>query len=267
MQARLVGSALQRNGYDVEYRWIKSAGDIDQRSPLTSFGEGIFVNTINDELLKRNIDIAVHSAKDLPGTYSGNIEIVYVSQRGDPRDTLVAREGINELASGSRIGTSSSRRRMQLQDIRSDLTLSEVRGNIETRISKIGISFDGIVMAKVALDRLKISAENHPLSVGEMVPAPNQGFIVAMGRKGDLPGIIDSDSDSIEVFSLERFCMNSLGFGCSQPLGILVERDGTGFQLTIRHYNEIGIRDIDDRVKFSDQDDLKIILSDYRRSL
>lgn len=264
VQAETVGSLMQKYGYDVEYRWISSFGDMDQKSPLSSFGEGIFVNTINEELLRGGIDIAVHSGKDIPGTYSNDLEVAYVSQRGDPRDTLVSSSSIHETPKGGKVGTSSSRRRMQLQDLRQDLVFSEIRGNIETRISKIGSEFHGVVLAKVALDRLKIRIENYPFSYQEMVPAPNQGFIVAMCRRGESPDLTAIDRESREVFNMERFCMNYLGFGCSQPLGIIVERRGRGFMLSIRHYKENGIRDIDDKIGFSDQDDLLSILSNYR---
>lgn len=267
-QAGVLGKILEGEGFEAEYHWIKNTGDIDLTSSLYSGGEGVFVDAINSALLKGDIDVAVHSAKDLPGDYDQRLDIAFVSRRGDPRDTLVSPVKLGELLPGSVIGTSSLRRRFQLLDLRRDLDVRDLRGNIGTRIDKIGHQYHGILMALAAIERLHIGAANHPFSADELVPAPNQGFIIGMTRTGyGLDFLHEMNQSDRAVLELERYSMNFLGLGCSKPIGIMVTGMGKGYVLRLKIYNGNGIRTVDIREEFRDMESLKSILSEVRERL
>ncbi len=266
IQARMVGSILEENDFLPQYHWIKNTGDMDQKSPLFNAGEGVFVDSINESLLKREIDIAVHSAKDLPAEYNKDLELAYVTKRGDPRDTLVSKFTLKDMPVGSTVGTSSTRRKFQLLELRQDLKIENLRGNIGTRISRINSEFDGIVMARVAIERLKLNVINHPFSENEMVPSPNQGFVIGMTRKdSDFDFLKTLNPEDRKILEFERYAMGFLGLGCSKPIGILVKSSGSHFRIQLRLFDEGGKRVLNSIEHFNDLGSLKEILTEIKR--
>ena len=267
-QAGILGKVLEGEGFETEYHWIKNTGDIDLSSSLYSRGEGVFVDAINSALMRGDIDVAVHSAKDLPGDYDHGIDIAFVSRRGDPRDTLVSPVKLWELLPGSVIGTSSLRRQFQLLDLRRDLDVRDLRGNIGTRIDKIGHQYQGILMALAAIERLNIRAANHPFSIDELVPAPNQGFIIGMTRAhSGLEFLREMNQSDRALLEMERYSMNFLGLGCSKPIGIMVTGNGKGYAIRLKIYDGNGIRTVNIREEFEDMESLKSILKGVREKL
>src|SRR3990172_11245643 len=188
-QADLVVQALRSRGMAVELVTIRTTGDRNQRDSSVLLGTGVFVKELEHALLDGRIDLAAHSAKDLPTAETAGVSVAAFLTRGDPRDALVSRSGrgLGDLPPGARIGTDSPRRRAFLLAARSDLEVTGIRGNVDTRLRKLDAGeFAAIVVAAIGLQRLGLSeriAEALPPEV--MLPAVGQGAIAVQARTGD----------------------------------------------------------------------------------
>lgn len=211
---------------------IRTTGDKIQDKPLNEIGgKGLFVQEIEDKLLAGEIQIAVHSMKDMPEPAHGLV-FSKTWKREDNRDVLILREKkhLSQLPDGAVIGTGSLRRKVQLERIRPDLNIVGIRGNVDTRLRKLEEEkLDGIVLAAAGLHRLGMQAHiTQYLAVEELIPAPAQGVLaleVAEHNAG-LKEKIDAlwDEESHKTASLERAYMEAMGGGCHAPVGASCEK-------------------------------------------
>ena len=237
-QARLVEKALNERGVDAELITFKTTGDKKLDEPLSAIGaKGLFTHEIEVALTKGKIDCAVHSLKDLPTDLPDELEIVALLEREDPRDVLVVNrqvgaEGLDDLPAGSRVGTSSLRRRAQLMARRPDLEVVELRGNVPTRLSKVEKgSVHAAVLAAAGLIRLEVQQRISTfLEPPEWLPAPGQGAIAIEARKEDerIQRILRPLDDLVTSVATraERAFLAALEGGCQVPIGALVSAVG-----------------------------------------
>jgi hydroxymethylbilane synthase len=215
-------------GVEAEIVIIKTAGDKMQQAPLTQIGgKGIFIKELEDALLDESIDLAVHSVKDIPTEVPRGLSFPAVCRRDDIRDCLISPTGSNleTLRPGARVGTSSLRRRAQLLRLRADLDIRELRGNVDTRLRKVGDGeYDAIVLAKAGLDRLGLSQRiSETFSPEVFMPAVGQGAIAVETRlgdneTGDLLTKLD-DPETRAAIITERALLAALQGGCQVPIG------------------------------------------------
>ena len=219
---------------------IKTGGDIAPEAPLASLGPGIFVKEIERALLNGEVDLAVHSLKDLPTRPPEGVTIGAVCKRLDPRDVLVDRWDcpLDELPPGARIGTSSPRREAQLRSLRPDLKVLPIRGNVDTRVRKArGEEYDGAILAAAGILRLGMEASVAQfLSPEDFVPAPGQGALAVETRLDDqdtlaLLSAIDHSPTRRDVMA-ERAFLELLGSGCGLPAGAYARADGDTMVMT-----------------------------------
>jgi hydroxymethylbilane synthase len=197
--------------------------------------KGLFVAEIVRALLEGEVDLAVHSAKDLPAEDDPGLTIAAVPERASALDVLVTRDG--ELAAGSRVGTSSVRRQAQVFRWRPDVLVKDLRGNVDTRLRKLADGeVEALVLAAAGLLRLGVVPEHAaPMSLAEMVPAPGQGCLAVQARSGDgatrdAVAALDHGA-SRDALVAERLLMRALGGGCALPLGAFAERTGSGMHM------------------------------------
>ena len=220
---------------------IRTQGDVSSEAPLTGLGRGIFVREIERALLKGEIDLAVHSLKDLPTFLPEGLSIGAVGLRADARDALVNRWGcrLEELPEGARIGTSSPRRASQLRSLRADVQALPMRGNVDTRLRKTrGDDYDGAILAVAGLERLGLQEEiSQRLSTNDFVPAPGQGVLAVEVRSDDddtrslLSGL--EHRETRRSITAERAFLETLGGGCQVPVGAYARCDGDMMVLTL----------------------------------
>jgi hydroxymethylbilane synthase len=235
-QADEVASALATNGIETEIVPMTTAGDRGADPSTDPAGvKGLFVAEIVRALRDGEIDLAVHSAKDLPALDDEGLVIAAVPERASALDVLVTREG--ELPSGSRVGTSSVRRQAQVFRWRPDVSLKDVRGNVDTRLRKLADGeVEALVLAAAGLLRLGVVPEHaSPMSISEMVPAPGQGCLAVQVRGDDestraAVAALDH-GPSRDALTAERILMRALGGGCALPLGAFAERTGVGMRM------------------------------------
>ena len=229
-QATVVGDLITATtGRAVELVAVETTGDLRTDVPLhTIGGQGVFVKEVQLAVLDGRADLAAHSAKDLPSAPTDGLTIAAFCERRDPADALVGRR-LDELAPGATVATGSVRRRAQLQSVRPDLHFTELRGNIDTRLSKIP---DGgaIVMAAAALDILQITERiAERLDIDSFVPAVGQGCVAVECRSDDeeTRGVLSAVDHAAtrRAVEIERAFLAQLGSGCSLPVGGHV-RDG-----------------------------------------
>ena len=234
IQTGMVSEAIAAAFPDVviEVKEIVTAGDRSPGKPLSESGTvGFFTRDIETKLLTGEIDLAVHSLKDLPVEPPEGLMIAATPKRADPRDVLVCREAasLEDLPKGAVVGTSSPRRSAQLLAVRGDLTMRELRGNVDTRIEKLRRGdYDAIVTAKAALDRLGLAQViTETLDPSWYLPAPAQGALAVETREGDLDVVrivsALNDAATFIATSAERELLAKLGGGCRLPLGALAE--------------------------------------------
>lgn len=214
----------------IETRVIHTTGDRVQTIPVAQIGgDGLFTRDIEAALLAGEIDIAVHSLKDLPTTLPEGLALAAVLERADPRDVLVARSGsrLGALPAGSRIGTSSPRRRAQVLAYRPQLAMCHVRGNVPTRLARLDQGeYDALVLARAGLHRLGLDDRVSEVIEAEIVvPAPGQGALavearVDDGRVIDLLRVLEHPATRLATHA-ERACLARLGGGCQAPVGVL----------------------------------------------
>jgi hydroxymethylbilane synthase len=234
-QAAEVAEALRARDIETEVVPIVTAGDRGAPADSSPQGaKGLFVAEITEALLRGDVDLAVHSAKDLPSEDPDGVVIAAVPDRALPYDVLVSRE--EEVGEGAVVGTSSLRRQAQLRRSRPEVRVEDVRGNVDTRLRKMEEGrFDALVLAAAGLARLGISPENvRPVPVEDMVHAPGQGALAVQGREGDeatdMAGGIEHQR-SRTAFEAERALVRLLGGGCRLPLGAYAEARRNGVRL------------------------------------
>ena len=231
-----------RPGISCEVRPIVTQGDRTQASgePLPAIGgKGLFTAELEHALRSGEIDLAVHSLKDLPTEDVDGVAIGAVCLREDVRDCLVSREGraLRELPAGAVVGTSSLRRAAQLLALRRDLVVSSIRGNVETRIRKVREGeVDATLLAAAGLERLGLLDEAAEVfSADVLLPAPGQGALAVQARAGDgatsqLLAAID-DADARAATTAERAFLRALGAGCTAPVAAHARSSGDGMHL------------------------------------
>jgi hydroxymethylbilane synthase len=230
-QTNKVADRLRAAGHDVELVEISTAGD-RSAAPVTELGVGVFVSALRDALVRHEVDVAVHSYKDLPTAPDPRLVIAAVPAREDPRDALVARDGkvLGELPHGARIGTGAARRNAQLQALGLGLEVVPIRGNVDTRIGKVRSGeLDAVVVAAAGLRRLgRIDEASELLDPLQMLPAPAQGALAVECRAGDLDLVrvlaaaLEDDYTRAAV-AAERAVLATLEAGCSAPIGALAD--------------------------------------------
>ncbi|MCI2238878.1 hydroxymethylbilane synthase [Paenibacillus sp. TRM 82003] len=240
-QSGWVADALRARGADVELVEITTHGDVD-RAPLAVIGgTGVFVSALRDALLAGEVDLAVHSLKDLPTAAADGLALAAVPQREDPRDALVAADGrtLAQLPAGARVGTGSPRRRALLLDARPDLDVVPVRGNVDTRLRMVSSGeLDAVVLAAAGLARLgRLGEATELLDAQAFVPAPGQGALAVECRADDaevlaVAGALDSPADRLAVLA-ERQLLAGLEAGCSAPVGAHAHLDGGELRLAL----------------------------------
>ena len=206
-------------------RTIRTGGDKSSEAPLASLGLGVFVKEIEEALLRGEVDMAVHSMKDLTPQLPTGLAIGAICQRLDPRDVLINRWGcdLGGLSSGARIGTSSPRRTAQLKAQRPDIEALPIRGNVETRINKaLGEDYDGVLLAAAGVIRLGLEDKvSQYLPAEEFVPAPGQGALAVQVRQDDedLASIVKAidHAPTRRAVTAERAFLERLGTGCQEP--------------------------------------------------
>jgi hydroxymethylbilane synthase len=222
--ARMVTSRSQR---PVEVVGVTTLGDVSQAQLASIGGTGVFVSALRESLLRGEVDLAVHSLKDLPTGQAEGIALAAIPARDDPRDALVARDGakLADLPPGARIGTGSPRRAAQLMLLRRDLVCVPIRGNAGTRMAKIAAGeVDAVVLAYAGLERLgRTGTVTQVFEPDEMLPAPGQGALAVECRASDhnvreLLAAID-DPASRAAVTAERCLLEALEAGCSAPVG------------------------------------------------
>ena len=240
-QAKLVAKAIG----GAEIVPIKTSGD-EGSAPLVPSDSGgdkaRFVREIERALLDGEVDLAVHSAKDLPTELPQGLEIAGVPEREDPRDAYVGAVGrLGDVPEGSRIGTSSLRRRAQLLALRPDLRVLEIRGNVDTRLAKLDAGeFDGLVVAAAGLRRLGRAEEiAFNLELDELLPAPGQGTLAIEAKHSDNRSVtaVESVTDrgALGRLTAERALVAALDASCNTPLGACATLESGG-QMRLRAF-------------------------------
>jgi hydroxymethylbilane synthase len=239
-QSRLVAQRITaQTGREVEIIGVTTLGDVS-RSQLTQIGgNGVFVSALREALLAGEIDLAVHSLKDLPSGPADGIALAAVPPRDDPRDALVARDGakLADLPAAARIGTGSPRRAAQLQALRADLRCVPIRGNTGTRIAKVdGGELDAVVLACAGLGRIDhLDAVTQVFEPDEMLPAPGQGALAVecLDTGAELIALLGTinDEPSMAATTAERGLLEGLGAGCSAPVAAFAVTGTDGLEM------------------------------------
>lgn len=213
---------------NIEVVHFTTKGDKVLNKPLINIGgKGVFVTEIEDALLNKEIDLAVHSAKDLPLKLQDNLTISAVLKRGNYRDTLVTVKGKEiDFSKETVIGTGSNRRKLAFKNLYPNATFKDIRGNVDTRLNKLyNGEYDGIILAMAGLERLDLLSDSRftftPFDYKEFVPAPCQGIIAIESRNNDLTEILSkiNHKDTFYSFQTERHILNILNADCGMPLG------------------------------------------------
>ena len=233
VQAQQVADRLREStAAPVQLVPVTTEGDLSMR-PLTEFGgRGVFVSALRDALLRGEVDVAVHSLKDLPTAPEPGMSLAAVPVREDPRDVVVARDGLTlaELPPGARIGTGSPRRAAQINALGLGVVVEPVRGNVDTRIAKVAAGeLDAVVLARAGLARLgRLDAATEILDPLQVLPAPGQGALGCECR-ADAPEVEKLVYDTLDdattrtTVTAERSLLNALEAGCTAPVGALAE--------------------------------------------
>ena len=236
-------AAFPENEYEIEV--ITTKGDIDLSKPLDAIGsKGLFVDEIENALLAGDIQMAVHSMKDMPDTPKEGLVFADAWTREDARDVLILKKAssLDELPKGANIATGSKRRSYQLLKLRPDINICPIRGNIDSRIRKMYEEnpckepLDGIILAAAGLKRLGLEEHiSQYFNVEEMIPAPAQGTLVieVAEENKELLNIVNTlaDEETKEITFLERGFLKAIGGDCHLPVGAYAEKSEDGFTL------------------------------------
>ena len=227
-QARLVAERLPG---EVEIVPITTSGDQRPGGAPELADKSRFVKAIEEALLAGDIDVALHSAKDVPTDFPRGLLLQAVLERADPRDAICGADSLEELPAGAVVGTSSLRRRAVLLALRPDLDVRDIRGNVDTRLRRLADGdFDALVLAQAGLDRLGRGSEGRPLDPGAFVPAAGQGCLAVEIRDADEPanqaifGLTDFTTQA--CLTEERSVVRSLRATCNTPIGVHAAKTG-----------------------------------------
>lgn len=234
-QAQLVAERLSGG---VEIVPISTSGDERGGGATEVADKSRFVKEIEDALLVGDIDVALHSAKDVPTDFPRGLLLHAVLERADPRDAICGADSLDDLREGAAVGTASLRRRAALLALRPDLDVRDIRGNVDTRLRRLADGeFDALVLAKAGLERLGRGSEGRPLDPGVFVPAAGQGCLAVEIRDADEPanqamfGLTDFIVQA--CLTEERDVVRSLGATCNTPIGVHALRtDDDAMRLT-----------------------------------
>ena len=237
-------------GLELEVVVVRTSGDANQTAPLAGMGLGVFVSQIEERLLSGDLDMAIHSLKDLPTRLPDGLALGAILARRDPRDVLVNRWNcrLTDLPEGARIGTSSPRRAAQLHRYAPGVEVVPIRGNVETRLRRAdGDAADGAVLAAAGIVRLGMEDRvAEYLSPQRFVPAPGQGALAVEVRQDDRRMLdilerIEHPATRFEV-TAERAFLETLGGGCSLPVGAFARTMGHELLMTVYLSNPEGTR-------------------------
>jgi hydroxymethylbilane synthase len=227
-QARWVAERLDD---EVELVEITTSGDRESLRGVAGGDKSRFVKEIEEALLREEIDLAVHSAKDVPGSLPEGLSIVGVPERADARDALCGAASVDDLPEGAAVGTGSLRRRAQLAALRPDLDVRDLRGNVDTRLRKLADGdYDALVLALAGLERLGRGDEGTPVPGSQLVPAAGQGCLALEARMGDArsagAAATLTDAAALTRLTAERAVVTTLEADCHTPVGVHAELDG-----------------------------------------
>lgn len=234
-QANYVADLLRGQGHTVAIEVIKTTGDKITDVALSMVGtKGMFTKEIEEALLAKTVDLAVHSLKDLPTELQPEFHVAAVMKREDPRDAFVSSNffDLSELPDGARVGTSSLRRQSQLLAFRRDLQVLPLRGNIDTRMKKVQAGeYDAIILAAAGVSRLALNPDiTCRIPPDVICPAAGQGALGIEIRSGDAQTLghlaFLDDGEARATTTCERTLLQALGGGCQVPIGALAEADG-----------------------------------------
>ncbi len=252
-QTNWVVSEIKKKSPDVEFEisTIKTKGDTDARPLFTINQKGIFEKEIDRAVAQKKVDLAVHSLKDVPADLPEELVLACVPKREEPNDVLISKDGasLSTIKNGAVIGTSSLRRAVQVIRIRPDLVVKPIRGNIETRIKKIGAGeFDGIVLAQAGISRLGLGVKYEKLPVDKFPPSPGQGALAIVTRKDnhDLINLLKKieDPETRIAVEAERSLSMFVDSGCRFPVGALAQKIGSKLSLQVTVYSVDGSKHI-----------------------
>lgn len=265
-QARQVARKLQELGHETELIFVTSEGDVDLTTPLTEMGgKGVFTKALDNAQLNDEVDIAVHSFKDLPTENPLPLKVAAVMERADPRDALVAPGGtgfLNEPDVPATIATSSNRRRAQWLHRHPKHEMVNIRGNVNTRLEKVAANeWDGTILAAAGLHRIDLG---HHISgyLDWMVPAAAQGAMAVMMREGDrrMEGIVSplNHEETALCTRIERDFLHDMEAGCSAPVGAyaFVEGENVRFKAVALSLDGRERYDYEERVPVSEAGEL-----------
>lgn len=262
-QARHVAAWLGQAAPGVEVTLVEivSAGDELTDVPLTELeGTGFFTAALDRALLAGDVDVAVHSFKDVPVEMAPGLAVAAVPVRGPVDDVLCARDGLTlaGLPPGARVGTCSARRTAQVRAIRADLDIRPLRGNVPTRVARVGSGdLDAVVLARAGLVRLGLEAHiTDVLPISQVLPAPAQGALAVVCRANDaavhaMLSALD-DPATRDAVTAERTVLHALGGGCSVPVGALARHDGDVLHLSAGVFALDGRRGVRQEVSGAD---------------
>ena len=228
-QTEIVQKRLSRLRVETELVRVKTSGDVFLDKPLHQLaGFGVFVAEIDERMLSGEIDLAVHSMKDLPTKRPEELVISAVLERDSPYDILLCRNGsaqaLEDLKDGATVGTSSMRRTAQLRRARPDLQIISLRGNLQTRLRKLdGGEYDAIVLAKAGLERMGLERDYAELDGERFVPSANQGTIIVVAKKGSKAELYSRSLDDAPTRTetmIERKILETVGGGCVVPMAV-----------------------------------------------
>jgi hydroxymethylbilane synthase len=226
-QANWTAAALKSQGFEVEIVELTTTGDTDRRPLAQVGGEGVFTKRIQEALLDNEVDLAVHSLKDLPTIEVPELKLAAVPSREDVHDWLISPEGtsLNDLPQGAKVGTGSLRRQAQLLHQRPDLEVCQIRGNVETRLGKLnGGEFDAVVLAAAGVKRLELTeVKGWPIPLEVMLPAVGQAALGLEVRANDeaveqAVRTLNDEATEMAVLA-ERSMLRHLLAGCLAPVG------------------------------------------------
>lgn len=227
-QTEIVLERMKPMGIETELCLVKTSGDVFLDKPLHQLsGFGVFVAEIDERMLSGEIDLAVHSMKDLPTKRPEELTISAILKRDSPYDVLLVRNGaktLEELKEGAIIGTSSMRRTAQLRRARPDLEVKSLRGNLQTRLRKLNSGdYDAIVMAEAGLQRMGLDLDYVRLDGDRFVPSANQGTIIVVTKRGSEAEIYSQSLDDAHTRTetlIERQILETVGGGCVVPMAV-----------------------------------------------
>ncbi|MDD2834532.1 MAG: hydroxymethylbilane synthase [Methanothrix sp.] len=228
-QTQIVQDGLLSLGVETQLTLVKTSGDVFLDKPLHQLtGFGVFVAEIDERMLSSEIDLAVHSMKDLPTKRPEELTISAILKRDSPYDVMLCRDGsvksLEELKDGATVGTSSMRRTAQLRRARPDLKILNLRGNLQTRMRKLDEgNYDAIVLAKAGLERMGLENDYVRLDDEWFVPSANQGTIIVVAKKGSkaeyYSRLLDDAPTRTETM-IERKILETVGGGCVVPMAV-----------------------------------------------